>query len=128
MPALRTFGRLTGWACVAIGGVELLSGVSVEPGMTGDATRDSYVRFMGAVFAGYGLGWLDAAGSEEPDVNRMRMLAGLMAAGGAGRLITRATRGRPHRFHDLLLAIELAAPLIVETLHRRGARLVAGTA
>ena len=29
--------------------------------MTGDATTDSHVRFMGPVFAGYGLGWLDAA-------------------------------------------------------------------
>ena len=37
-------------------------------------------------FAGYGLGWLDAAGREEPNVNRMRVLAGLMAAGCAGRL------------------------------------------
>ncbi|MFN2562895.1 MAG: DUF4345 domain-containing protein [Jatrophihabitans sp.] len=119
MPTLRTFGQLTGWTCMAIGGVQVLGGVSVEPGMAADATVDSHVRFMGAVFAGYGLGWLDAAGREEPDVNRMRVLAGLMAAGGAGRLITRATRGRPHRFHDLLLATELAAPVIVETLHRR---------
>ena len=118
MSTLATFGRLTGWACVAIGGVQLLGGVAVEPGMTGDATVDSHVRFMGAVFAGYGLGWLDAAGNEEPDVNRMRVLAGLMAAGGAGRLITRATRGRPHRFHDLLLGVELATPVIIETLHR----------
>lgn len=86
--------------------------------MTGDATVDSHVRFMGPVFAGYGLTWLDAAGSG-PDVDRMRVLAGLMALGGVGRLATRATLGRPHRFHDLLLAVELAAPLVVEALARR---------
>lgn len=87
--------------------------------MTGDATVDSHVRFMGPVFAGYGVGWLDAASSPEPDLHRMRILAGLLALGGVGRLATRTTLGRPHRFHDLLLAVELAAPVVVEVLGRR---------
>lgn len=112
-------GRLTGWACIAIGGVQLLGEVSAEPGMTCDATVDSHVRFMGAAFAGYGLGWLDAVGSPEPDLHRMRVLAGLMAAGGVGRLATRVILGRPHRFHDLLLVAELAAPIVIEALGRR---------
>lgn len=119
MSALRTLGRVTGWTCIAIGGVQLVSGVSGEPGMTGDATVDSHVRFMGPVFAGYGLGWLDAAALPQPDLDRMRVLAGLMALGGVGRLATRSTLGRPHRFHDLLLAVELAAPVVVEVLGRR---------
>lgn len=118
MSALRTMGRVTGWTCVAIGGVQLAGGVRGEPGMTGDATVDSHVRFIGPVFAGYGLGWLDAAAAPEPDLDRMRLLAGLMAVGGIGRLVTRATVGRPHRFHDLLLAVELAAPIVVEALAR----------
>jgi Domain of unknown function (DUF4345) len=104
---------------MAIGGVQLVSGVRGEPGMTGDATVDSHVRFMGPVFIGYGLGWLDAAAAPEPDLGRMRVLAGLMAIGGVGRLATRATLGRPHRFHDLLLTVELAAPVVVEWLGRR---------
>lgn len=119
MSALTTLGRVTGWTCIAIGGVELVGGVRGEPGMTGDATTDSHVRFMGPVFAGYGLGWLDAARGPEPDLGRMRLLAGLMALGGMGRLATRATMGRPHRFHDLLLSIELAAPVVVEMVSRR---------
>ena len=98
----------------AIGAVQLVGGARVEPGMGDDPTVDSHVRFMGAVFAGYGLGWLDAARSPEPDLGRMRVLAGLMAVGGASRLLTRVTLGRPHRFHDLLLAMELGAPLVVE--------------
>ncbi|MFD6858206.1 DUF4345 domain-containing protein [Rhodococcus sp. NPDC060090] len=114
MSPLRTLGRVTGWTCIAIGGIQLVGGVSGEPGMTGDATVDSHVRFMGPVFAGYGLGWLDAAAHPEPDLNRMRVLAGLMALGGVGRLVTRSALGRPHRFHDLLLAVELAAPVVVE--------------
>lgn len=119
MSALRTLGRVTGWTCIAIGGAQLVGGLHGEPGMTGDATTDSHVRFMGPVLAGYGLGWLDAASADEPDLGRMRVLAGLMALGGIGRLATRATVGRPHRFHDLLLCIELAAPVVVETLGRR---------
>lgn len=105
---------------MAIGGIQLVGGVSGEPGMTGEATVDSHVRFMGPVFAGYGLGWLDAAASSpEPDLGRMRVLAGLLALGGVGRLATRTTLGRPHRFHDLLLVVELAAPVVVEALGRR---------
>ncbi len=38
----------------------------------------------------------------------MRLLAALMALGGIGRLVTRATVGPPHRFHDLLLLWNLA--------------------
>lgn len=87
--------------------------------MIGNATVDSHVRFMGPVFAGYGLSWLDAAASDEPDVGKMRVLAGLMALGGVGRLATRLTLGRPHRLHDLLLAVELSAPVVVEALVRR---------
>jgi hypothetical protein len=119
MSALRTLGRVTGWACIGIGALELVGGVRSEPGMTGDSTTDSHVRFMGPVFAGYGLGWLDAVSDAEPDLDRMRVLAGLMALGGVGRLATRATMGRPHRFHDLLLAIELSAPVVVEVLARQ---------
>ena len=103
---------------MAIGGTQLVGGTRAEPGMGRDATVDSHVRFMGAVFAGYGLGWLDAAAAPEPDVDRMRLLAGLMALGGVGRLATRATVGRPHRFHDLLLGVELAAPVVVEVGRR----------
>lgn len=118
MSALRILGRVTGSACIAIGGIQLVGGVRGEPGMTGDATTDSHVRFMGPVFAGYGLGWLDTASAREPDLDRMRVLAWLMALGGIGRLATRATLGRPHRFHDLLLAVELAAPAVVEAVGR----------
>ncbi|PJJ57740.1 uncharacterized protein DUF4345 [Mumia flava] len=118
MSALRTLGRVAGWSCITIGTVQLVGGVRAEPGMSGDATVDSHLRFMGPIFASYGLGWLAAAEQPQPDLDRMRVLAGLMALGGLGRLATRATLGRPHRFHDLLLAIELAAPVLVEATAR----------
>lgn len=119
MSKLRALGRFTGWNCVAIGGVQVIGGVRAEPGMDGDATVDSHVRFMGSVFVAYGLGWLHAASGPEPQLDRMRLLAGLMAVGGASRLVTRATMGRPHRFHDVLLAMELAAPALVEAAARK---------
>lgn len=118
MSDLRAFGWFTGVSCIAIGGVQLVGGVRAEPGMDGDATVDSHVRFMGSVFVAYGLGWVEAATAPEPRPDRMRLLAGLMAVGGASRLLTRATMGRPHRFHDALLAMELAAPLLVEAAAR----------
>ncbi|WP_224386900.1 DUF4345 domain-containing protein [Pseudonocardia sp. ICBG1293] len=118
MPNPRTVGRLTGWACIVIGGLQLIGGVRAEPGMATDPTVDSHVRFMGPVFAGYGVAWLDAAAADRPDLRRMRLLAGLMFLGGLGRLTTRATLGRPHPFHDVLLAVEVAAPVVVEVAAR----------
>lgn len=111
------FARTMGWSCVAIGSLQLIGGARVEPGVAPEPTTDSHIRFMGPMFIGYGLGWLDAAASG--DVGRMRLLAGLMGAGGAGRLVTRATLGRPHWFHDVVLALELATPVITYGLTRR---------
>lgn len=114
---LRNFARTMGVVCAGIGALQTLGGTRVEPGMREDPTVDSHVRFMGTVFIGYGLGWLDAASRDDAD--RMRVLGGLMAAGGASRLVTRARLGRPHRFHDVLLAVEFATPVVVEVLARR---------
>ncbi|NKY58206.1 DUF4345 domain-containing protein [Nocardia flavorosea] len=118
MSKLGVMGRVAGWSCVAIGAVQLVAGTRAEPGMNTDATVDSHVRFMGSAFVAYGLGWVEAAASPTPNLPRMRVLSGLMALGGASRLVTRATVGRPHRFHDLLLGVELAAPVVVEVLGR----------
>nr|WP_300082890.1 DUF4345 family protein [Propioniciclava sp.] len=85
-------------------------------------TVDSHVRYMGAMFAGYGIAWLDAA--DHDDVSRFRLLAALMAAGGASRLITRGTLGRPDRVHDVLMAIELVTPLIAEASIRLNRKAV----
>lgn len=116
MMTLKTLGRATGSICMVIGGLQLAGGVRGEPGMTGNTTTDSHVRFMGPIFIGYGLGWLDAAAAG-PNLARMRLLGGLMALGGAGTLVSRAG-GRPHRLHDFLLAVELGTPLAVEMAAR----------
>ncbi|MFC7493622.1 MULTISPECIES: DUF4345 domain-containing protein [unclassified Nocardioides] len=119
MSTLTVLGRITGWTCIGIGAMQIVSGVRFEPGIDGNATVDSHLRFMGAIFAGYGHQWLQASSGDEADLTRMRLLAGCLAVGGAARLGTRVTLGRPHRFHDLLTATELAAPVIVEVVARR---------
>lgn len=119
MTVLSILARGLGWSSIAIGALQMAGGAHTEAGMSdADATVDSHVRFMGTMFMGYGVAWLDA--SARSDTGRMRLLAALMGLGGASRLITRATRGRPHRFHDVLMAVELATPLVVEGLVRVG--------
>ncbi len=105
---------------MAIGVLQAAGGSRIEAGMGNvDATVDSHVRFMGAMFVGYGMSWLDAA--QRDDVPRMRLLAALMGAGGASRLLTRAGKGAPHRVHDVLMLTELACPVVVEALARHQA-------
>lgn len=53
--------------------------------------------------------------------DRWRVVGGLMALGGASLFLTRATVGRPHRFHDVLLLTELATPVVVELAARAAA-------
>lgn len=122
MSKLATVAQGLGWSSVAIGVLQMIGGSRLEAGM-GDvsATVDSHVRFMGPMFMGYGVGWLDAA--QRNDTERMELLAALMGAGGCSRLITRATMGRPHRFHDALMAVELFTPVVVELLVRGPRRL-----
>lgn len=120
MMTLKMLGRVTGSISAAMGAFQFLGGVRGEPGMSGNTTTDSHVRFMGPIFIGYSLGWFDAA-SSEPDLARMRRLAGLMALGGVGRLVARRSGGRPHRLHDVLLAIELGVPVAVEVAARNPA-------
>lgn len=55
-------------------------------------TVDSHVRFMGPMFIGYRVAWLDAV--ERHDARRMRLLASLMG-------------------------LELATPAVIEALMRR---------
>lgn len=103
---------------MAIGALQMFGGAGVEPDIDERATVDSHIRFMGSVFIAYGWDWYRAS-SGTPDLGRMRVLGGAMAAGGLSRLITRATLGAPHRFHDALLVTELGVPALVEVMARR---------
>ncbi|NML51730.1 DUF4345 domain-containing protein [Streptomyces sp. R302] len=108
---LRTLTRLMGWSCVAIGLYHVLLGNAALPGAaSAGATVDSWGRFMGAAFVGYGLAWLWAARRRPIPAQAVRLLAAVFLLGGAGRLLSLAMHGWPHGFQIALTVIELALP------------------
>ncbi|WP_377267755.1 DUF4345 domain-containing protein [Peterkaempfera sp. SMS 1(5)a] len=109
--ALRTLVQLMGWACVAIGLFHVTLGNAAIPGAgSAGTTVDSWGRFMGASFVGYGLAWLWAARQRPIPAQAVRWLAGVFLLGGAGRLLSLAVNGWPQWFQIALTAIELGLP------------------
>ncbi|MET9143947.1 DUF4345 domain-containing protein [Streptomyces sp. NPDC004042] len=108
---LRVLTRLMGWACVAIGLYHVALGNAAIPGAgSAGATVDSWGRFMGSSFVGYGLAWLWAARQRPIPAQAVRWLAGVFLLGGAGRLLSLAVDGRPHWFQLVLTVLELGLP------------------
>jgi hypothetical protein len=109
--ALRVLAQLMGWACVAIGLFHVALGNAAIPGArSAGATVDSWGRFMGASFVGYGLAWLWAARQRPIPARAVRWLAGVFVLGGMGRLLSLAVHGWPQWFQIALAAIELGLP------------------
>lgn len=108
---LRVLAWAMGIACVAIGLFHGVAGNAAIPG-AGDAnaTIDSFGRFMGAIFAGYGLAWLWAVRQTPIPAAAVRLLAGVFLLGGLSRVLSIAVEGRPHGFQIVLMAIELGLP------------------
>ncbi|WP_315904231.1 DUF4345 domain-containing protein [Streptomyces sp. ASQP_92] len=113
-----TMARLLMWlswamgiADMAIGAVHLVVGMGSVPGAGSPGpTVDSLMRFFGAIFLGYGLAWIWVA-RQSPIPSRMvRVLAGIFFLGGASRLLSWASLGRPDGFQIVLMGIELALP------------------
>jgi hypothetical protein len=109
--ALRILTQLMGWACVAIGLFHVALGNAAIPGAgSAGTTVDSWGRFMGASFVGYGLAWLWAARQRPIPTQAVQWLAGVFLLGGAGRLLSLAVRGWPQWFQIVLAVIELSLP------------------
>ncbi|MGN5377256.1 hypothetical protein BIV25_45695 [Streptomyces sp. MUSC 14] len=109
--ALRVLTTLMGWACVAIGLFHVALGNAAIPGAgSAGTTVDSWGRFMGASFVGYGLAWLWAARQRPIPAREVRWLAGVFLLGGVGRLLSLAVHGWPQWFQIVLAAIELGLP------------------
>ncbi|MGW0964658.1 DUF4345 domain-containing protein [Streptomyces sp. NPDC002516] len=112
--ALRTLTQLMGWSSVAIGLYHVILGNAAIPGAASAGTTvDSWGRFMGASFVGYGLAWLWAAQQRPIPARAVRCLAGVFLLGGIGRLLSLAVHGWPHWFQIVLAAIELSLPPIL---------------
>jgi|ERR1700742_2706433 Domain of unknown function (DUF4345) len=108
---LKKLAVATGASSVAIGAYHFALGTSSVPGATdANATVDSRERFYSAIFAGYGLAWIQAARKSPIRADEVRLLAGVMLAGGAGRLLSLARNGRPHWFQNVLTALEFGFP------------------
>jgi len=108
---LRNLAGFTGLTCIAIGIYHFALGTASVPGATdANATVDSRERFYSAYFAGYGVAWLRAARKSPIHAGEVRLLAGLMAISGIGRLISLVHNGRPHWFQEVLTAIEFVVP------------------
>ncbi|MEU1665771.1 DUF4345 domain-containing protein [Streptomyces sparsogenes] len=109
--ALRVLTQLMGWACVMIGLFHVALGNAAIPGAgSAGPTVDSWGRFMGASFVGYGLAWLWAARQRPIPARAVRWLAGVFLLGGVSRLLSLAVHGRPHWFQIALTVIELGLP------------------
>ncbi|KAB1981416.1 DUF4345 domain-containing protein [Streptomyces triticiradicis] len=108
---LRILTQLMGWSSVAIGLFHVALGNAAIPGAgSAGATVDSWGRFMGAVFVGYGLAWLWAARQRPIPARAVRWLAGVFLLGGVGRLLSLAVHGWPQWFQIALAVIELSLP------------------
>jgi hypothetical protein len=108
---LRVLTQVMGWTCVAIGLLHVALGNAAIPGArSAGTTIDSWGRFMGASFVGYGLGWLWAARQRPIPARAVRWLAGVFLLGGAGRLLSLALHGWPQWFQIALAVIELSLP------------------
>ncbi|MEU5592801.1 DUF4345 domain-containing protein [Streptomyces sp. NPDC020298] len=121
--ALRVLAQLMGWSCVAIGVFHVVLGNAAIPGAgSAGATVDSWGRFMGASFTGYGLAWLWAARQRPVPATAVRWLAGVFLLGGVGRLISLAVHGWPQWFQIALAVIELGLPPVFFWLADAGER------
>jgi hypothetical protein len=109
---LKYLAAVTGASSIAIGAYHFALGTASVPGATdANATVDSRERFYSAIFAGYGIAWIQAARKSPIRAGDVRLLAGVTLAGGVGRLISRVRDGRPHWFQDVLTTVEFAFPV-----------------
>ncbi|MEU1524616.1 DUF4345 domain-containing protein [Nocardia rhamnosiphila] len=114
------------WLCWTMGVVCLLIGIAhivIGPGAVPDtgaltATDDNQNRFFGAIFAGYGLAWIQAVRRSPLDRSAVRWLAGIMFVGGLARFFSVAAHGWPHGFVIGLTVLELVLPPVCFWLAR----------
>jgi hypothetical protein len=105
---LRVLAWIMGVACVAIGLFHVLGGNAAIPGIADPGpTVDSFGRFMGAIFAGYGAAWIWAARQAPVPARVVRWLTAVFLLGGLGRVLAIVVDGWPHGFQVVLMVIEL---------------------
>lgn len=113
MTALRLLSGALGMVIILIGFGHIIFGSAIIPGgMTLNATMDSEERFLGAIFAGYGMAWLWCANDLSRRRRAMLFLSAIFCLGGFARLVSMAVVGLPDQFFMAMTAIELGLPLV----------------
>ncbi|EED21880.1 conserved hypothetical protein [Talaromyces stipitatus ATCC 10500] len=108
------------------GSMDVLSGVSLIASMSGSsltgtptslALADSQLRFLGAMWAGYGamLWWA----SNDPQTRRfpLAMLGGILFVSGIGRVISGLSRGFNATWVKVATVVELVGPIVSRPGH-----------
>ena len=116
---------LAGLALIAIGfgGLAVLTGTAVIPGAGSPGPNvDSELRFYAAWYVAGGVALLRVARRPESEAAVLHLLCAALLLGAAGRVVSWVSVGRPSATFIVLLAIEIAIPVIVLPWHRRVAR------
>jgi hypothetical protein len=91
---------------ITAGAVGILAGPAmVDAG--GNVSADSHFRYLSGLLFGIGVAFITTVPGIERQTGRFRMLAGIVVAGGIGRLISLLLRGAPDAAMLAALAMEL---------------------
>jgi hypothetical protein len=88
------------------GAAGMLSGPAMVDA-AGSVSADSHFRYLSGLLLGVGLAFVTTIPGIERQTSRFRVLAGVVVAGGIGRLISLLLRGAPDAAMLAALAMEL---------------------
>ena len=112
--ALQVLLVALGSVALAAGGSTVLMGVeSILGAETVSATVDSEMRFYAVWYAGAGLMLLRSARRLEAEAWMIRGIAWALFVAGCSRGLSWLIVGQPHLLTKVLMAIELALPIII---------------
>jgi hypothetical protein len=91
---------------IIAGGAGILSGLAMVDG-SGSVSADSHFRYLSGLLFGIGVAFVTTIPGIERHTGRFRVLAGIVVAGGIGRLVSLLMRGAPDTAMLAALAMEL---------------------
>jgi hypothetical protein len=91
---------------IIAGGAGILSGLAMVDG-SGGVSADSHFRYLSGLLFGVGMAFVTTIPGIERHTGRFRVLAGIVVAGGIGRLASLLLRGAPDSTMLAALAMEL---------------------
>lgn len=120
--AVTTFGGLSTTVSLLAPLADILLGDTRPIDHLAHPDVDSEMRFYSTIFMGFGALVIHTGATLRQNLHRVPLLAGLFFLGGTARLMTHYFVGKPHGMFDILMVIELAAPVFIYILYRRADR------